>query len=79
MDDSNRVLFAFTSKINGIREEFKNNGILILDYCNHDTQIRRGKNLKLNISYKELEEDEFDNIIDVKYKDYYFNSSTTNI
>lgn len=77
VDDSNRVLFAFTSKINGIRKEFKEGGLLILDYCNHDEQIRRSKNLNVNIDYKELEEDLFDNIIDIKYKDYYFNSSTT--
>ena len=48
-------LFTFTSSISGIRGEFKEeNRILILDYCNHDEQIRRAKELNINIDFIDL-------------------------
>lgn len=83
IDRSNRVLFTFTSNISGIRYEFKEeNTILILDYCNHDEQIRRAKELSINIDYTNLNINEVDDtiddiIIEKMYQNYTYNSSST--
>ncbi|MGL6108233.1 hypothetical protein [Romboutsia sp.] len=75
VDIANRILFTFASNVNNIREQFKKeNAIVILDYCNHDNQIKRAKNLNFNVDYNELEEEEvFENLIDQNYKTYYYN------
>ena len=83
IDSSNRVLFTFTSSISGIRGEFKEeNRILILDYCNHDEQIRRAKELNINIDFIDLNNNEIndsidDIIIDKMYSNYSYNSEST--
>lgn len=83
IDSSNRVLFTFTSSISGIRGEFKEeNRILILDYCNHDEQIRRAKELNINIDFIDLNNNEVndsidDIIIDKMYRNYSYNSEST--
>lgn len=75
VDKSNRVVFTFASKIKEIREEFKNNKyIILLDYCNHDNQITRARNLGLNVRLSSLDEEiVFDEIIDENYKTYQYN------
>ncbi|MDB8803596.1 UvrD-helicase domain-containing protein [Romboutsia sp. 1001216sp1] len=83
IDSSNRVLFTYTSKVEGIRGEYKeDNRLLILDYCNHDEQIRRAKELEIDISYIDLNNndinDNIDDIINEKmYKNYCYNSAST--
>lgn len=75
VDIANRVLFTFASKVNHIRDEFKvENALIILDYCNHDNQIKRGKRLNLNVDYNDLNgEEKFEELIDANYKTYYYN------
>ncbi|MEG1285626.1 MAG: hypothetical protein RSD22_07820, partial [Romboutsia sp.] len=75
VDKGNRVLFTFASKISYIRSEYKeSNCIVILDYCNHDNQIKRARNLGLNINYTSIDsEEKFEHIIDENYKIYYYN------
>ncbi|MGL4912361.1 MAG: UvrD-helicase domain-containing protein [Romboutsia sp.] len=75
VDIANRVLFTFASKINYIRDEFKEeNALIILDYCNHDNQIKRGRSLNLNVDYNNLDiEEKFEELIDKNYKTYYYN------
>ena len=83
IDSSNRVLFTFTSSISGIRGEFKEeNRILILDYCNHDEQIRRAKELNINIDFIDLNNNEVNDSIDdiiiyKMYRNYSYNSEST--
>ena len=83
IDSSNRVLFTFTSSISGIRGEFKEeNRILILDYCNHDEQIRRAKELNINIDFIDLNNNEINDSIDdiiiyKMYRNYSYNSEST--
>lgn len=79
VDISNRILFTFASKIPNIRKKYKDeNAIIILDYCNHDNQITRARNLKLNVNFSELDkEEEFEELIDENYKTYYFNPEQT--
>ena len=79
VDISNRVLFTFASKIPNIRKKYiDENAIVILDYCNHDNQITRARNLKLNVKFNQLDkEEEFEELIDVNYKTYYFNPEET--
>lgn len=75
VDIANRILFTFASKVHNIRDDFKSdNAIVILDYCNHDNQIKRARSLNLNVHYSELDEEElFEELIDENYKTYYFN------
>ena len=75
VDIANRVLFTFASKINYIRDEFKEeNALIVLDYCNHDNQIKRGRSLNLNVDYNDLDiEEKFEELIDENYKTYYYN------
>jgi hypothetical protein len=75
VDIANRVLFTFASKVNHMRDEFKvENALIILDYCNHDNQIKRGKSLNLNVDYNDLNsEEKFEELIDENYKTYYYN------
>lgn len=75
VDISNRILFTFASKIKHIKYEFKEeNALIILDYCNHDNQIKRGRNLNLNLDYNDLSiEENFEELIDENYKTYYYN------
>ncbi|MGL5313617.1 MAG: UvrD-helicase domain-containing protein [Peptostreptococcaceae bacterium] len=75
VDIANRVLFTFASKVHNIRENFKeDNAIVILDYCNHDNQIKRARGLNVNVNYVELEKEElFEELIDENYKAYYYN------
>lgn len=42
--NDDRILFIYADDIKGIREENKC-GIVLLAYCNHDEQIRKGRNL----------------------------------
>lgn len=72
VDISNRVLFTFASKVVNIRDSFKvENSLIILDYCNHDNQIKRAKHLKINVSYFNIDKDEiFEELIDKNYKTY---------
>ena len=59
-----RILFTY-GKYVGLREEFSNS-IVFLEFCNHDRQITRGRNLNLN----EYIEQKFDEEIDNTYCDY---------
>lgn len=86
IDKSNRILFTFTSKIKWTIDEYEDDeNLLILDYCSHDEQIHRSKNIKLNVGYIDLENtdytdqekevfyDEIDNI----YENYYYDQSSS--
>lgn len=42
--NDDRILFIYADDIKGIREENKH-GIVLLAYCNHDEQIRKGRNM----------------------------------
>ncbi|MRN24744.1 hypothetical protein EAI30_08965 [Romboutsia ilealis] len=65
-----RVLFTY-GKYVGLREEFFNS-IVFLEFCNHDSQIIRGRNINLN-GYIEQE---FDKEIDNIYCDYKYEINT---
>lgn len=65
-----RILFTYGKHI-GLREEFFNS-IVFLEFCNHDSQIIRGRNINLN----EYIEQEFDEEIDNIYCDYKYESNT---
>lgn len=81
VDSANRVLFTFLSQTKGI--EYSEEGILFLDYCNHDEQINRLNNLDIQNGYIETNEFSdntiFNDEIDEKYKnttdDYYYDTS----
>jgi len=81
LNTNERVLFMFGSDIEDLREEYKN-AIVLIDYCNHDSQILKARRIESinanNISEEDLKieiwtsEDEFDNEIDALYKNYRF-------
>lgn len=88
VDSANRVLFTFTSKIEWHKDDYEDDdNILILDYCNHDEQIHRSKNLDVNVGYINLEntnyskEDQefFNDEIDIKYANYYYDCNSDSI
>lgn len=69
VDQANRILFTF---VQTLRPEFissdEKNRILILDYCTHDNQIRRAKNLHLSKHYEEIRDEEiFEELIDKNF------------
>lgn len=65
-----RILFTYGKYI-GLREEFANS-IVFLEFCNHDSQIIRSKNMNLN----EYIEEKFDEKIDNIYCDYKYEINT---
>jgi DNA helicase-2/ATP-dependent DNA helicase PcrA len=65
-----RVIFTF-GKYLGLREDFID-AIVFLEFCNHDSQITRGRNI--NVASKNIEdyEEMFENHLDDTYRDYVY-------
>jgi len=55
--NNDRILFIYTHDLKGIRME-EHGGIILLLYCNHDEQIRKGQRMEA-IHYEELSEWDF--------------------
>lgn len=66
-----RILFTYGKYI-GLREEFSNS-IVFLEFCNHDSQIIRAR----NINSTEYIEEKFDEQIDNIYCDYKYEINTS--
>ena len=82
VDEANRIIFTYTKYLkNWDKDEFEDdNNILILEYCVHDEQVRRGRSLDLDVGgYIDLDDidltDEEANVLydpeDEKYNTYY--------
>ncbi|OOM14514.1 UvrD-helicase domain-containing protein [Clostridium saccharobutylicum] len=68
-----RVLFTF-GKYLGLREGFIKS-IVFLEFCNHDSQITRGRNMTAASGSVEDYEEIFENYIDETYCDYVYDCS----
>ena len=66
---SDRILFTYGKHI-GLRDEFFN-AIVFLEFCNHDKQVNRGKNINSNEYVQQI----FDQEIDGYYCDYKYESN----
>lgn len=68
-----RVLFTF-GKYLGLREDFIDS-IVFLEFCNHDNQITRGRNITVTSRHIDNYEEAFENYIDETYCDYVYDCS----
>lgn len=68
-----RVIFTF-GKYLGLREDFIDS-IVFLEFCNHDNQIIRGRNITATSSNIEDYEVAFENYVDETYTDYVYDCS----
>lgn len=68
-----RVIFTF-GKYLGLRDEFIDS-IVFLEFCKHDSQITRGRNITAGAGSLEDYEEAFENFIDETYKDYVYDCS----
>ena len=59
MANDDRILFIYADDVKGIRMENKC-GIVLLAYCSHDEQIRKGRNFEVTGKEKFSSVDEYD-------------------
>ena len=56
VNSGDRILFALYSMIDGYRDEYANS-IIFVDYCTHDKQVRKGRNVRGGLDPSVLEID----------------------
>lgn len=69
VNKSDRILFTYGKYLENIREEYSDS-IIFIDYCNHDSQIVKGKKVNINNKTIKIDEDKWDEEIDKEYIDY---------
>ena len=74
--NADRVIFTFNSEVKNVSEEL-GDAMVFIEYCSHDRQIVKGRNINLSDSYKELtpleQEQLFEQAIDNAYTDFEYN------